>query len=92
MMIFGPMLVALIPGIIIWTLTWWLSKKGFSRLIKVLPGTIAVISALILFYISIVYIRGFEGAAYGILSFFLILVAAISFMISKVSRVSDESI
>ncbi|MFJ7745166.1 YesK family protein [Peribacillus sp. NPDC097295] len=92
MMIFGPMLVALIPGIIIWTLTWWLSKKGVSPLIKMLPGTIAVISALILLYISIVYIRGFEGVGYGFLSFFLILVACVSFMISKGVRATDESI
>lgn len=92
MMILGPMLVALIPGIVIWTVTWWLSKKGVSRLIKMLPGTVAIISALILFYISMVYIRGFEGAAYGIFSFFLILVACVSFMISKGVRANDESI
>ena len=92
MMIFGPLLVALIPGIIIWTLTWWLSKKGFSGLIKMLPGTIAVIAAFILFYISFVHIRGFEGAAYGFLSFFLLLVACISFLIGKGVKVTDESI
>lgn len=92
MMIFGPLLVALIPGIIIWTLTWWLSKKGVPHLIKMLPGTLAVISAFILFYISMVHIRGFEGAAYGFLSFFLLLVAFVSFLISKGVRVTDEKV
>lgn len=76
-------LVALIPGIIILTLTWWFSKKGFSLFVRILPGIFLIIAAAILFYIGFVNIRGFEGGAYGILSFFLIIFAITSFVIGK---------
>ncbi|WP_431803575.1 hypothetical protein [Halobacillus andaensis] len=79
MMLYGPLLVSLIPGIIALTLTWWFSKKGFSLFIKMVPGCFLTIAAAILFYNGFVNIRGFEGAAYGILSFFLIIFAIISF-------------
>ncbi|WP_233260493.1 YesK family protein [Paenisporosarcina sp. OV554] len=48
-----------------------------------LPGILAIIAAAILFYIGFVNIRGFEGAGYGILSFFLIIFAIISFVVGK---------
>ncbi|MFD6207495.1 YesK family protein [Peribacillus sp. NPDC060253] len=83
MMILVPLLMTLIPGMIILTLTWWLSKRGCPLLLKMLPGIIAIIAAFILFYIGFVHIRGFEGAAYGFLSFFLIIFAFISFLIGK---------
>ncbi|MET3322728.1 UNVERIFIED_ORG: hypothetical protein ABIC97_005881 [Peribacillus simplex] len=38
---------------------------------------------MILFYIGYVNIRGFEGAAYGILSVFLICFAIISLIMAK---------
>ncbi|MGE7121182.1 YesK family protein [Peribacillus sp. NPDC046944] len=83
MMIVGPLGVALIPGILIVSLAWWFSKKDYPRLLKMLPGGLGIISALILFYIGFVHIRGFEGAAYGLLSFFLILFACISFLMGQ---------
>ena len=75
--------MALIPGIIILTLTWWFSKKGFSLFVRMLPGILALIVAAILFYIGFFNIRGFEGAAYGILSFFLLTFAITSFVVGK---------
>jgi len=36
-----------------------------------------------MFYIGFVNIRGFEGAAYGILAFFLIVFAIVSFVMAK---------
>lgn len=82
-MLSGPFLMALIPGIIVLTLTWWFSKKGFSLFVKMLPGILLVIAAIIVLYIGFVKIRGFEGGAYGILGFFLIIFAIISFAIGK---------
>ncbi|MCP3031490.1 hypothetical protein LF817_14290 [Halobacillus sp. A1] len=79
MMLYGPLLVSLIPGIIVLTLTWWFSKKGFSLFVRMLPGCFLTIIAAILFYHGFVNIRGFEGAAYGILCFFLIIFALASF-------------
>jgi type IV secretory pathway VirB2 component (pilin) len=51
-MLKGPLLVAFITGIIILALTWWFKKKDFPFLIKILPGTITLITAAIIFYIS----------------------------------------
>lgn len=83
MMYLGPFLMALIPGTIILVLAWWFSKKGFSLFVRMLPGILSIIAAAILFYIGFANIRGFEGGAYGILSFFLIIFAIISFSIGK---------
>ena len=68
MMLFGPFLIALIPGICILLLTWWLSKKDIPLGLRLLPGLITIAVSIVLFYIGLEYIRGFEGAAYGLLS------------------------
>ncbi|MGE7092494.1 hypothetical protein ACQKII_13835 [Lysinibacillus sp. NPDC048646] len=47
MMLVGPLLMALIPGILILTITWWLVKKDSSFLVKSLPGALAIIAAAI---------------------------------------------
>ncbi|UJL45179.1 hypothetical protein KFZ58_12235 [Virgibacillus sp. NKC19-16] len=83
MMIFGPLFVALVPGIIIITLAWWFRRKGYSLLVRMLPGSFATIATIILFYIGFVNIRGFEGGAYGILAFFLVVFSIISFITGK---------
>lgn len=83
MMLFAPFLISLIPGIIIMALTWWLSKKGFSLLVRMLPGILTIIAAVIFFYIGFAKIRGFEGGSYGMLGFFLIVFAIISLVIGK---------
>ncbi|WP_281658121.1 YesK family protein [Halobacillus sp. Cin3] len=82
MMIYGPLLVSFFPGILVLGLTWWFSRKGFSLFIRMLPGALLSIAALILFYIGFVNIRGFEGAAYGILCFFFMLFAILSFAVA----------
>ena len=83
MMVLVPFLIAFIPGIILMVVTWWFGKNGYPLFVRMLPGTILSISAVIIFYSSFVYIRGFEGAAYGILSFFLIIFAIMSFFFGK---------
>lgn len=83
MMVLIPFLFAFIPGIILTVVTCWLGKKGYPLFVRMLPGTLLSIAAVIIFYISFVYIRGFEGGVYGILSFFLIIFAVISFIVGK---------
>ncbi|WP_411954861.1 YesK family protein [Alkalibacillus sp. S2W] len=83
MMVVAPFLMALIPGIIVLTLTWWFNKKEFHQFIRISPGILLIIAAATFFYIGFVHIRGFEGAAYGFLSFFLIIFAMISFTIGN---------
>ncbi|MGG0737528.1 YesK family protein [Niallia taxi] len=80
MMLFGPLLIACIPGICILLITWWLSKKSVSLFVKLLPGLTTIVIAIVLFYIGFENIRGFEGAAYGLFSIFLILFASASFV------------
>jgi len=79
----GPLLMSLIPGIVILLVTWWFKRMNFSLFVRIIPGVLTVIAALILFYIGFVNIRGFEGGAYGILAFFLVIFAIISFIIAK---------
>lgn len=73
MMIFMPLLVAIVPGILVILLAWLFAKKEFSRLVRMTPGVLTLIAAVVLFYIGFVNVRGFEGIAYGILSFFLVI-------------------
>ncbi|WP_245183619.1 YesK family protein [Lentibacillus salicampi] len=82
-MLSGPLLMSLIPGVVTLLITWWFKRLNFSLLVQIIPGVLTVIAALILFYIGFVNIRGFEGGAYGILAFFLIIFAIISFIIAK---------
>lgn len=82
-MLSGPLLMSLVPGFAALLLTWWFTKMNFSLIIRVIPGILTIIAAVILFYIGYVNIRGFEGAAYGILAFFLVSFAVISFIIAK---------
>ncbi len=88
MMIFAPFLVACIPGIAVLLLTWWLSKKDIPIFTKVLPGLITIVVSIVLFYIGYVNIRGFEGAAYGLLAIFLMLFAVTSFMFAIKAKAS----
>ncbi|MGE8082158.1 YesK family protein [Peribacillus loiseleuriae] len=90
MMILGPFLMAIVPGIIILLLTWWFSKINLSLFVRIIPGILTVIAAIILFYIGFVKIRGFEGAGYGILAFFLIIFAIISFVMANKGSMQDK--
>lgn len=83
MMVLAPFLVAIISGSIILLITWGLIKKNFSLPVRNIPGIVTIIAAIILFYIGFVKIRGFEGAAYLFLAFFLVSFAIASFMMAK---------
>ncbi|MGD6961025.1 YesK family protein [Fictibacillus phosphorivorans] len=82
-MFFGmPFLISLIPGIIVLFLTWWLRKKNVSLFIKLLPCLLTVISSFVIFYVSLEFIRGFEGAAYGILAIFLLCFGVVAYFLA----------
>ncbi|MBH0173689.1 hypothetical protein IHV09_08975 [Fictibacillus sp. 23RED33] len=82
-------LISLVPGVIVLFLTWWLRKKNVSLFIKLLPCLLTVISSLVIFYVSIEFIRGFEGAAYGILAFFLLGAAAYFLATKRITVISN---
>lgn len=82
-MIFVPFILAFVIGVIILLITWWFNKMNFPLIGRIVPGVVTVIAAIILFYIGYVEIRGFEGAAYGFLSVFLICFAILSLIIAK---------
>lgn len=79
----GPLLVSLIPGVVLLLVTWWLKRLELSFFVRMIPGMLTLIAVIILCYIGFVRVRGFEGAAYGILAFFLITFATISFVMAK---------
>lgn len=76
-----PFIAALIPSLIILLVAWWFGKRDYPMFIRILPGILLSVAAIIIFYISITQIRGFEGGVYGILSFTLIVFGIISFLI-----------
>ncbi|CAH0267357.1 hypothetical protein SRABI133_03564 [Peribacillus simplex] len=85
-----PLLVACVPGMLVVFLAWWFRKLHLSLFIRLLPGILTVVTSIILFYIGFVNIRGFEGAGYGILAFFLLPFAiAASVIASKNRRVQS---
>ncbi|WP_308430715.1 hypothetical protein [Lentibacillus kapialis] len=88
-MVGGPLLVSILPGIVVLLLIWWLRKWNLPLLARMTPGILAIIAAVVLFYIGFVNIRGFEGGAYGILAFFLMCFAIVSLIMAK-QPVSDK--
>lgn len=82
-MIFAPFLVAVVIGVIILLVTWWFKQINLPLFVRFVPGVLTVIAAIILFYIGYVNIRGFEGAAYGLLAVFLICFAILSLTMAK---------
>ncbi|MGE1101370.1 YesK family protein [Peribacillus simplex] len=90
MMLGVPLLVACVPGMLVVFLAWWFRKLHLSLFIRLLPGILTVVTSIILFYIGFVNIRGFEGAGYGMLAFFLLPFAiAASVIASKNRRVQS---
>ncbi|MGE7185633.1 YesK family protein [Peribacillus sp. NPDC006672] len=86
MMLGVPLLIACVPGIMIILLSWWFRKLNLSLFVRLLPGVLTFIASIILFYISFEYIRGFEGAAYGILAFFLLPFAIVASIIASKNK------
>ncbi|MFK7682047.1 hypothetical protein AAB109_29930 (plasmid) [Priestia megaterium] len=83
MMIGIPLLIGLVPGLVVLLLTWLFRRMKWRLPVRMIPAILTVIASIVLFYIGYVEVRGFEGAAYLFLAVFLILFAAISFVIAK---------
>ena len=83
MMIGGPLLIALLPGVLILMLTWLFRKMKWNKVIRMIPSMLTVIAAAVLFYIGYVEVRGFEGGGYLFLSVFLLLFAVVSYIVAK---------
>ncbi|MFE4120629.1 YesK family protein [Priestia sp. YIM B13486] len=83
MMIGGPLLIALLPGVLVLLVTWLFRKMKWNKVIRMLPSMLTVMAAAVLFYIGYVEIRGFEGAGYLFLSVFLLLFALVSYIVAK---------
>ncbi|MEH7510469.1 YesK family protein [Priestia megaterium] len=83
MMIGGPLLIALLPGILVILVTWLFRKMKWNKFIRMIPSMLTFMAAAVLFYIGYVEIRGFEGAGYLFLSVFLLLFALVSYIVAK---------
>ncbi|KNH20641.1 MAG: YesK family protein [Priestia megaterium] len=83
MMIGGPLLIALLPGVLLLLVTWLFRKMKWNKVIRMIPSMLTVIAAAVLFYIGYVEVRGFEGAGYLFLSMFLLLFAVVSYILAK---------
>jgi ABC-type nickel/cobalt efflux system permease component RcnA len=83
MMIGGPLLIALLPGVLVILVTWLFRKMKWNKVIRMIPSMLTVMAAAVLFYIGYVEIRGFEGAGYLFLSVLLLLFAVVSYIVAK---------
>ncbi|MBY0029450.1 hypothetical protein H7K20_20410 [Priestia aryabhattai] len=83
MMIGGPLLIALLPGVLILVLTWLFRKMKWNKVIRMAPSILTLMAAAVLFYIGYIEVRGFEGAGYLFLSVCLLLFATAAFIIAK---------
>ncbi|MED4155778.1 hypothetical protein ACFW1J_08295 [Priestia aryabhattai] len=83
MMIGGPLLIALLPGVLILVLTWLFRKMKWNKVIRMAPSILTLMAAAVLFYIGYVEVRGFKGAGYLFLSVCLLLFATAAFIIAK---------
>ncbi|MBX9967755.1 hypothetical protein H7K06_09475 [Priestia aryabhattai] len=83
MMIGGPLLIALLPGVLILVLTWLFRKMKWNKVIRMNPSILTLMAAAVLFYIGYVEVRGFKGAGYLFLSVCLLLFATAAFIIAK---------
>ena len=83
MMIGGPLLIALLAGVLVILVTWLFRKMKWNKVIRMLPSMLTVMAAAILFYLGYVEVRGFEGAGYLFLSVFLLLFAVVSYIVAK---------
>jgi len=83
MMVAVPLLIGLVPGLIVLLLTWLSRRMKWRLPVRMIPAILTAIASIVLFYIGYVEVRGFEGAAYLFLAVFLILFAAISFVMAK---------
>ncbi|MBU8687293.1 hypothetical protein KM918_08015 [Priestia megaterium] len=83
MMIGGPLLIALLPGVLVLLVTSLFRKMKWNKVIRMLPSMLTVMAAAVLFYIGYVEVRGFEGAGYLFLSVFLLLFAVVSYIVAK---------
>ncbi|KRF56853.1 MULTISPECIES: YesK family protein [Priestia] len=83
MMIGGPLLIVLLPGVLLLLITWLFRKIKWNKVVRMLPSMLTVIAAAVLFYIGYVDVRGFEGASYLFLSVFLLLFALVSYIVAE---------
>ncbi|MED4795788.1 YesK family protein [Priestia megaterium] len=83
MMIGGPLLIVLLPGVLLLLITWLFRKMKWNKVVRMLPSMLTVIAAAVLFYIGYVDVRGFEGASYLFLSVFLLLFALVSYIVAE---------
>ncbi|WP_182005286.1 hypothetical protein [Priestia aryabhattai] len=83
MMIGGPLLIALLLGVLALLVTWLFRKMKWNKVIRMTPSILTLMAAAVLFYIGYVEVRGFKGAGYLFLSVSLLLFATAAFIIAK---------
>ncbi len=87
MLLFAPIGLGAIIGIIFIAITHYL-KKNQSSYAKI-PSYLAALSAVVIFIISF-QVRGFEGAAYGILAVTILIFSIIAFVVSLTSKKNHD--
>lgn len=86
MMLFMPVGLGVLIGVIVLLLTTWFKRKSLSKILINTPAILTTLSVIILFYVGLVAVRGFEGAAYGFLAGTMLIFAVISLIIGNINK------
>lgn len=86
MLVFGPLLDAVITGSILLLLTVTLRMLNTPGFVMMIPVILIDVTALVLLYWSYAFIRGFEGMGVAFLSIFLLLFSIPSWFVANKKR------
>lgn len=92
-MFFGmPFLIAAVPGALVILLTLWFRKRNLSFFVRLLPSILTFCAAVLTFLYGYIEVRGFEGAAYGILALFLLSFSILGSVIATKSVTKQNQV
>lgn len=77
-MLFGPLIIAIIIGVLVVSLTLLMKKVTSVKLLVFTPTILAFLTSVYLMYLGYVKVRGFEGGAYMILSLLVFIISLTS--------------
>ncbi|CAM3998657.1 YesK family protein [Lederbergia lenta] len=86
MMLYVPIGIGLIIGIVTIVLTRLLVKFHQPKFLMNSPGILTLLAAVGLFYVGLSVVRGFEGAAYLILAIIISICAVISLITGNLKK------
>ncbi|MED3648051.1 YesK family protein [Halalkalibacterium halodurans] len=84
MFLLVPISVGIIVGLVVFFATKWLISVKKSKTVIYVPAILSIVISISLILYGFIFIRGFEGAAYLILSIIVLLFAIPSLFYARI--------